>query len=413
MVDVSMLYGFLVSLGIGGLIGIEREHDEKGRTLTAGVRTFALTALFGTSLALITEQQSELFPLILGLGYVALIAIGYVRTSRNNEDIGLTTEIAQLFVIALGFLAYYPETRTLSVILGILTAILLEIKEYTQEFAHRIVQFELRDSLKFMVISFIILPALPNVAVDPWRVLNPQKIWLLVVLISGISYFGYILVKLLGVNRGIGITGLLGGLTSSTAVTTAMAAKSKESGDITKPVAFATLIAFTIMYPRIILEVMVVNQEILGDLMLSIGVMFLAALISAIVIYRKASRVKAEIDLKTPFAISPALKFAAFFVIVLLLVHFTQTRLGDRGVYIAAAVSGLADVDAITLSMASLSLEGDVSADTAVNAITIAVMFNTIVKFLYALMLGTRQFARYIGIATAFILATGTLALIV
>jgi len=412
MIDINILYGFLISLGIGGLIGIEREHDEDTKTLTAGVRTFALTSMFGTTLALINSKQSEYFPLVMAFGYVTLIAIGYVRTSKNQKDIGLTTEIAQLFVFTLGFLAFYPETRSIAIILGVLTAILLEVKEYTQDFIKRVEDIEIQDTLKFAVITFIVLPILPDFAIDPWGVLNPQKIWLLVVLIAGISYFGYILVKLLGVNRGIGLTGLLGGLTSSTAVTTAMAAKSKESSGWNRPGAFATLIAFTVMYPRIILEVIVVNKAILGDLLLSIGVMCCASFVSAVVIWSTRSKLKADIDLKSPFAMGPALKFAGFFVLVLLLVYFTRTNMGKSGVYIAALVSGLADVDAITLSMASLAKEGSVAPDVAVNAITIAVMSNTIVKFFYALCLGSRRFSRHIGIATAFIVISGFAAML-
>jgi len=413
MIDYGILYGFLVALGVGFLIGLERERKQEAEKEphVAGVRTFTLISLLGTTTALISETSTEYVPAIITLGVIILIGLGHYFTSLFTRDIGLTTEFAMILVFLFGFLAFNPTTRELSVIFGIVTALILALKEHIHEFARNIEEFELIDTLKFAVIAFIILPILPDTAVDPYGVVNPRQLWLLVVLISAISYVGYVMVKLLGVDRGIGITGFVGGLASSTAVTTAMAAKSKKIG-IIKPTAFAAIIASSVMFPRIVFEILVVNRDLLFELSIPMFSMLGAGIISSFLIWHSKSDVKAEFDLKTPFAIKPALKFAAFFLGVLFLQYFARIYLGNSGLYAVSIISGLADVDAVTLSTARMAANGEISVEVAVNSIVIAAIANTIMKVIYAFAMGNREFGKLVAIASATMILAGVASII-
>jgi uncharacterized membrane protein (DUF4010 family) len=316
-------------------------------------------------------------------------------------------------VFAIGFMVYHAEMRDMAVMLGIATAILLAMKERIHHFARVVEKFEFTDTLKFCAITFIILPLLPNNAIDPWGVIVPYKIWLMVVLISGISYLGYIFVKILGPDRGVGLTGFMGGLTSSTAVATVMASKSRENPGIMRPAVFAAILASSVMFIRVLVQIAVVNSQILDQVMLPMAAMFAASIIISIIIWHKRTEIKAEFKLETPFALSPALKFGVFFMIILLFSNFSRTLFGDHGLYIVGMISGLADVDAITLSTAAMAAKGEIETNTATTAITIAVISNTIMKLIYSIMLGSRKFAQTMGIATLLIIASGVIALAV
>ena len=176
-------------------------------------------------------------------------------------------------------MVYHAEMRDMAVMLGIATAILLAMKERIHHFARVVEKFEFTDTLKFCAITFIILPLLPNNAIDPWGVIVPYKIWLMVVLISGISYLGYIFVKILGPDRGVGLTGFMGGLTSSTAVATVMASKSRENPGIMRPAVFAAILASSVMFIRVLVQIAVVNSQIMDQVMLPMAAMFAASII--------------------------------------------------------------------------------------------------------------------------------------
>lgn len=410
--DYSAMYGFLVSLGVGALIGIERERRQRKRTDIAGVRTFILISLFGTLTALITETHSQYFILASFLGLFMLIGLGYTANVYVSKELGLTTEITALMVFILGYACYYPESRIVAVMIGIVVAVLLALKEDIREFALEVEEEELFDTFKFLVITFIILPLLPNKTLDPLNVVNPYKIWLMVVLISAIGYFGYIMVKILGPDKGIGVTGFLGGLTSSTAVTTAMASKVKSAKGLLRPAAFATVLASTMMFPRVLLEVLVINSNLLEGLAVPMTAMLSIGLISSLVILHKKTDFKAKVDLESPLALKPALKFGAFFIAILIASTLSRTYLGDAGVYLTSAIAGLADVDAITLSMATMTKTGDMPSNVAVNAIVFAAIVNTLMKFVYAKIMGTKEFAKWVGGAVGAIILAGVASLI-
>lgn len=410
--NYELLYGFLVALGIGILVGIERERDQgrKEEFRVAGVRTFTLISLLGATSGLLFQYNAALSVAVFA-GVIVLIAFGYYLSSVRGQSLGQTTEIAELLVFALGYLSFFPGTRSISVMIAIVAALTLALKEHIHGFAHEIKEYELLDTLKFAVITFIILPILPDRTIDSWGIFNPRQIWLLVVLISGISYLGYIMVKALGVNRGSAITGFLGGLSSSTALTTAMARRAKEDADLIKPSVFAAVIASTVMFPRMLFEIAVLNPDLNDRLLPFAALMFFAGIIASMIIIRKRENITKKIDLKTPFALKPALKFAAFFLIILVMQHYALQVYGTTGVYTISFFSGLVDVDAITLSSAKMAAAGSLSETVALNSILIAAISNTLMKTMYAYILGGKEFGRLFARAAAAIVAAGALSI--
>jgi uncharacterized membrane protein (DUF4010 family) len=411
--NYELLYGFLVALGIGILVGIERERDQgrKEEFRVAGVRTFTLISLLGATSGLLFQYNAALSVAVFA-GVIILVASGYYLSSVRGQSLGQTTEIAELIVFTLGYLSFFPGTRGISVMIAIVTALTLALKEHIHGFAREIKEYELLDTLKFAVITFIILPILPDQAIDAWGVFNPRQIWLLVVLISGISYLGYIMIKILGVNRGSAITGFLGGLSSSTALTTAMARRAKEDTGLIKPSVFAAVIASTVMFPRMLFEIAVVNPGLNNRLLPSASLMFFAGIIASVLIIHQRDNVNKKIDLKTPFALKPALKFAAFFLLILTLQHFALKSYGTAGVYAISFFSGLADVDAVTLSSAKMAMEGRLTETVALNSILIAAISNTMMKTFYAYILGGKEFGRLFALAAAAIVAAGAVSLL-
>jgi uncharacterized membrane protein (DUF4010 family) len=412
LLNYDLLYGFLVALGIGILVGIERERDQsrKEEFRVAGVRTFTLIALLGATSGLIFQYNAMLSVAVFA-GVIILVASGYYISGIRSQLIGQTTEIAELMVFSLGYLSFFPGTRSISVMIAIVVALTLALKENIHGFAHEIKEYELLDTLKFAVITFIILPLLPDQAIDSWGIFNPRQIWLLVVLISGISYLGYIMIKALGVNQGSAITGFLGGLSSSTALTTAMARRAKENTDLIKPSVFAAVIASTVMFPRMLFEIAVLNPDLNSRLFPSAALMFFAGVIACLLIINRRENISKKIDLKTPFALKPALKFAAFFLLILALQHFAVKLYGTAGVYAISFFSGLVDVDAITLSSAKMAASGQLSETVALNSILIAAISNTLMKTMYAYLLGGKEFGKLFASAAAAIVAAGALSI--
>jgi uncharacterized membrane protein (DUF4010 family) len=419
----------LYALGIGVLIGLERsmippftsiceatdiprtpkthpEPPELPDTLL-GVRTFSILSLGGFSAALIGNiNPSVAWVMVAGL--VAMIISMYFHSS--HDDPGITTEIAAVVCCGLGFMCHtHPHAAG---VLALLVTVMLALKRYMAVTLMRLRRVELTDTLKFLAIILIILPLLPNRALDPYEAFNPYKIMFLVILISGISFAGYFLTKFLGPERGLGLTGLFGGLTSSTAVTAAMAAQARLTPDLKAPCAFATIIANATMFGRVLVVTFILDRTLARHLAWSIGTMTLVAIVAVIWLWLAAKNRKPKgktaegLHLKNPFSLGPALKFSVFFVGILFIVKIAKIHLGDAGLYLASLVSGLADVDAITLSIAQQTKSVQLAHETGAIAVTIAVTANSVVKSGIAVYSGGWRF----GVLVGAILMTATLA---
>ena len=390
--DWQQIQPFLVALAIGLLLGFERERSHH-RELPAGSRSFALLALVGAVAA-----SFGTWTVVVGLaGVVAMLALAYFRTS--TDDPGTTTEIAAVVAYLLGALAY---TRPgLAVALAVVVAVLLVSKGRIHRFAREIVsEIELEDAIKFFVVAFVILPLLPDQGVGPYGVLNPAKIWLLVVLLTGIGWVGYIGVRALGPQRGLLVTGLAGGFVSATATTASMGRVSRTVAGVRAPLAGA-LLASLATFVQLLVVIGLVDVEVLRRLWLPVLAGLLVLLVVAALVYRGASIVPdqdpAEPDEPQPipgrpFALRPALILAAVLTGALLVGRWGAEVLGPRGAVLAAFAAGLADAHAGSVAAASLAAKGDITVDTALISVAAALGSNLIVKTVLAFTAGGRRF---------------------
>jgi uncharacterized membrane protein (DUF4010 family) len=392
-VDWQQIQPFLVALAIGLLLGFERERSHD-RELPAGSRSFALLALAGAVAASFGS-----WVVVVGLlGVGALAALAYFRTS--DEDPGTTTEIAALVVYLLGALAY---TRpAVSVALAVVVAGLLVSKTRIHRFAREIVsEVELEDAIKFFVVAFVILPLLPDQQIGPYGVLNPAKIWLLVVLLTGIGWVGYIGVRALGPERGLLVTGLAGGFVSASATTASMGRVSRTGAGLRGPLAGA-LLASLATFVQLLVVIGLVDVEVLRRLWLPVVAGLVVLSCVAALAYRGASR--SDQDAATddeqilpkpasrPFALRPALVLAAVLTVALLIGRWGADVLGPRGAVLAAFAAGLADAHAGSVAAASLAAKGDITVDTALVSIAAALGSNLLVKIVLAFTAGGRRF---------------------
>ncbi len=381
-----------VAMAIGFMVGLQREYAFRtsDRELIAGERTFALIGLAGFLAAMAADILGSALAFIGTILLVGLFtAIAYFMDSRRGQ-VGLTTEIAVLITIMTGALCYWNQ-MTLAVAIGIATTVLLSLKLETDRLVLALTREDIFAALQLAVISAIILPILPNESLlpPPFDVLNPFKIWLMVVFISGINFIGYIAIKIAGPERGTGITGLLGGLVSSTAVTLGFTERSNRESMLAKPFALAIMIAWTVMFVRVLVEVAVLNIELLQYVWLPISVSGIVALLYCVILHLTQKAVdKQGLEFSNPFDLVSAIKFGLLYAAVLLVARAAQLYFGDPGIYLSSLISGLVDVDAITLSLAQLSRSGDVGMHVAANAIVIATIANTFLKGIMVLIGG-------------------------
>lgn len=382
-----------ISLLIGALIGLERERSLDDTTkLFAGIRTFPLIGLFGFLSALLGHIVSPWILVALTVGFFTLIIVSYIYAA-NEGFWGATSEIAAIIIFILGALIYW-ELYSISIAASVVLALFLSLKTPLQTFIGKVSEEDIYATLKFAIITAIILPVLPNQTMGPLDVLNPRQIWYMVVLIAGISFLGYIFVKIFGSKKGISLTGMLGGLVSSTAVTLSFSQKSKEAPELGKTFAAAIVLACSIMYPRILIEIAVVNQSLLRFMLpMLLFLTMTGVIVSIVLLLGSKKKTAGSVDLTNPFELMSAIKFGMIFAIILFVSKAARIYLGEGGVYLAAGLAGITDVDAVTLSMANLA-KTTLSESVAATAIIIAVVVNTIVKAGIAISFGAMSLKR-------------------
>ncbi|MBR9975589.1 MAG: MgtC/SapB family protein [Bacteroidetes bacterium] len=395
-----------VCLLIGALVGIERERSQdEHRMLFAGIRTFPLIALLGFLSAVLGHAAGTWTLGVFASGFLALVVVSYFHEARDGSH-GATSEVAAIIVFLLGVLVQY-EFYAVSIASAVVLTLFLTVKGPLQKLVARVQPEDMYATLKFAIITAIVLPLLPDTTFGPLDVLNPRQIWYMVVLIAGISFLGYVTVKILGPKRGLTLTGLTGGLVSSTAVTLSFSQKSKEAPDLAKTFASSIVLACSIMFPRILIEIAVVNPSLLAYIWPHIAILTASGVTASLVLLLgKKKDTITDVELKNPFELMTALKFGLVFALIIFVSKAAQIYLGDGGVYLAAGLSGLTDVDAITLSMANLS-KGAMSESTATVAILIAAVVNTAVKAGIAWSLGAAALRRYTLPGFGLVLLTG------
>lgn len=410
----SLFYRFGAALAIGVLIGLQREYayGSPEEELFAGVRTFALIALLGCAGALVAEELASPWGFVgIIIPMSALIVVAHFVSAWQHGGTGLTTEIATLLTMALGALCYWDHLA-LAAAIGVATMGLLSLKPEMHAFAHRITREDIYATLKFAVITVIVLPVLPNrgFGPPPLDVLNPYRIWLMVVLISGISFLGYVMIKLVGPRQGITLTGILGGIVSSTPVTLSFTQRSRDEEALGRSFALAITVAWAMTFVRVLIEVATLNRELFQVLWPPMVAASAVGLIYGGYLYlsQRTEEECEEVAFSNPFEASAALKFGLLFAVVLLLSNAASLYTGDIGVYLSSFISGLPDADAVTLSMAQLSgSSGELSLMTGARAITIGAMANTVAKGGIVLASGSRALRRAMWPGFLMMLAAG------
>lgn len=394
MIEFVILRNLLIALAIGALVGLEREYAryKKKAHEYAGIRTFPLIALIGAISAYLGELISIWIFIVSIFLMGSLIVVAYFTVVRKvQEHMSATSEIAGLITFFLGALVYYGEI-TLAVTVAVIMTIILYSKSFLHHFAEKMKKAELASTLKFAVVAFVILPFLPNQEYGPLGIFNPFVVWLMVVFISGISFAGYIILKWFG-EKGIALAGILGGLISSTTVTMSFAERSKKENKVYLALVLGVVLANGIMFGKILLEVFVLNRNLFFELLIPLLSLAIITAGFSYFLWEKAKKVKGKVMLGSPFTLGPALKFGVFFAVIIALVKVANVYLSSKSVYIVSFISGLADVDAITVSLSQLA--GDsLSLEVAGRGILIAALTNVAVKGGIAYWFGEKQFGK-------------------
>ncbi len=405
------LLRLLVATLLGGLVGVERERSEseRGARHFAGVRTFPMFGLLGAGLVLAGRDVGLLVAAGF-LGVAALVLVSYTRTSRDG-DIGATTEVAALATYAAGVLAGAGALLVAGAV-GIGVAVLLAGKQRLEAFPRALSREELGAALTLAVIAAVILPVLPDARYGPWGVWNPRTLWLMVVLVCGLSFVAFVAMRLLGTARGLYVSGLLGGLVSSTATTVSFASRSRTAAGDARALAAGAGLASLVMLVRVGLLTSVAHPGLLVYLAPFLGLSLAAGAVGLLVLVRRTPPPEAAGPFVTnPFRLTEAIKFAAVYALVLLVVEAAGRYLGTWGVVAAAVLAGLTDVDAITLTLATGDGGGLPPAAVA-GTIALAALSNTVAKAAYAAWLGAPAFRRamLLVLGAAFVAGLGAVA---
>ena len=395
MIDLQEFERLGLALAVGLLVGLERgwrEREAAEGSRVAGIRTFALIGLGGGLAALLTGPAIGLAFGLVFAGFAALMIAAYVADTKPG-GVGATTTVAALVTFLLGAVAVAGPMEV-AASAAVVMAILLSAKPVLHRWVERIEYPELSAVLKLLLISVVMLPVLPDRTVDPWDAINPYELWWMVVLIAGLSFCGYVAVRLIGPERGVMLTGLLGGLTSSTAATLNFARLSRRSAGAERLLAAAAAVACATMLPRILLVVGVLNLPLLLLLIAPLGGAALATYLGAGLLWHRPAgdKTPVSVHVDNPFEFWLAVRFGLLLTAIMLLARLMPSWLGEQGVFVLAAIAGLGDVDAISLSMAryggaSVSLQG------AAVAIAISAFANTLVKAGLAFIVGHRGMA--------------------
>ncbi len=382
------LWLLAAALAIGLLIGVERgwsRREQEEGTRVAGVRTFALIGLLGGVCALVAQRAQS--PALLGfcfLGVSAALVTAHILRFRRVGDLGLTSLSAGLLTFALGAMAAYGLVVP-AVSAAVVATLLLSFKPKLHAWLAHLTPEELQAALKLLLVSVVLLPILPNRGYGPWGVLNPYEIWWMVVLIAAVSFVGYVLVKVAGARRGLILTALAAGLVSSTALTLHFSRLSRERAAPDSLLAAGILLACGTMFPRMLLLAWVVDPRV--SLHLAPPVLAMAVVVYGVAGLRLwrggghggAAQEASQAYVQSPLDLGPAVRFGLLLSLIMLAAEALRRWLGEAGVYLVSAVSGITDVDAITLSLSRMA-GAELGLSVAATGITLAAISNNLVK---------------------------------
>ncbi|WP_353662022.1 MgtC/SapB family protein [Hydrogenimonas sp. SS33] len=382
--DYTILKLLLIAVLLGFLVGMQRSmtYLRKNESFFAGSRTFALIALAGFLSGWI-ETYVRGFLLVSTAVFALMVALSYLLKVRERNRWGMTTQVAAIVTFFLGVMIWY-RLENYAIFIGVMMIVLLELKPRLQQIETHISATDIHAVTLLLIMSFIVLPVLPDKMIGPYHLFNPYKTWLMAVIIAGISFVGYVAIKVLGQKHGVFLTGAAGGLISSTAVSISLSQMFQKQYELINNYAGGIAIACTFMYLRVLFEAFVIHPELAWRLTPA----YLGAAGSGLLFswwlytHAKAAEISIENNaiMKNPLQLSEAIKFGLLFGIIYGAIAFVQTRYGNVGVYLVAFFSGLTDVDAITLSLSELAKEGKLVQNASMNGIVIASVTNSVVK---------------------------------
>ncbi|MCE7605367.1 MgtC/SapB family protein [Vibrio fluvialis] len=413
----SVVWNLLVALLLGAIVGTQRgwvaRNNVEGSRV-AGIRTFSLVGLYGGLSAILAAHYS---PLLLGFALLALVvlaSIAFVLKQRKSQDISITGVVSLLVTFVLGSLAVSGEP-VLAAAAAVITAVVLDNKKELHEALQKLQEYELDAALRLMLISIVMLPLLPNQSFGPWQALNPYEIWWMVVLIASISFLGYFAIKIGGAKRGVLFTSVFAGFSSSTALTLQFSNLSRDQPTISPLLASGILLCCGTMFPRLLIVASLINTELTPILWPVIVVMMIGLYIPAWFIWRSTDvdfNEDQSANHKNPLALQSALWFGVILAIIMLLAHALSDWFGQAGTLALSAVSGITDVDAITLALGRQSTHS-LDAYTAAMGIIIAASVNTLVKMGMVISIGDRGLWARVAPAMVLSVVAGAVTLLI
>lgn len=402
--ELTPLHHLAIAFGLGLLVGLQREWADKP---VAGIRTFPLITVFGALTGILARHLGTGWPIAAGmLALGGILVVGTVASWRKGERHGTTTEVSALVMFAVGAVLATGFVEAALAVAGAVM-VLLQLKKPLHEFAGRVAEADLRAVLRLVIIALVILPVLPDRAYGPFGVLNPFRIWLMVVLIVGISLGAYVAQRLLGGRVSTVLAGVLGGLISSTATTVSYSRRSKKDPDTAAAAAFVIIAASTVVFVRVLLEIVVLAPSMLDQVAPPLlAVMAFMVALCVVTFLRFQRRIEgADLTATDPTNLGAAIFFGVLYAVVLFGVAAAKERFGSSGVFAVAAVSGLTDIDAITISTAELMRTGQIGPAQGWQVILVGVLANLVFKGALALLLGGlvlfRRIAAVFGLAIA------------
>lgn len=407
--DSESLSRLTVSLAIGLLVGLQRgwqTRDAEDNRRAAGFRTFALSGLLGGVTGLIALRTTASVIGWVFLGYITAFTAFHWLEARNEGRASVTSVVAGMLTFLLGTMAVVGDLQ-LAIACAVGTTVLLALREPLHRWIGSLNLQEIRAVLTLLAMSFLLLPLLPDRPIDPWKAINPYQIWLLAIMIAVISFAGYVAVKAFGNRLGVFMAAVAGGLASSTATTLALARLAREHPSSSGLLSAGILVAGVVMMLRAGIIAVALNRALLTSLLPAL--LTTAAVLgigAAILWFRNVEQESPELRISNPLAVGTAVKLAVLLAAVMLAAELVRQMFGGVGILVVAALSGVADVDALTISIARMA-GADVDFNTAARAIMIAIAVNTVSKTVMAGWVGNRRVGLLVGGISAVALAGG------
>ncbi len=393
--DYEIIKALITAILIGFMIGLQRSltYVLKNEPFFMGSRTFSLISLGGYICGWL-NSKIEYFALISSLIFAAFIIISYIFKVTKLHKLGITTQTAAFITYLLGLMIWY-KLENYAIFIAVILIVILEIKPRMEKIEKRISNTDIEAVVLLLVMSFIILPVLPDKMVGPYNLFNPYKTWIMAIIISALSFIGYVAIKILGEKHGVLITGAAGGVISSTAVSITLSKIFPKKSSFLKIYTAGICISWTFMFIRVFIETLIIDIKLAKIISIPYLLTSIIGIGYVYYLYKNSSLTqisfKNEQLEKNPLQLSEAIKFAILFGIIYGAIFFVKNRYGDIGVYVVSIISGITDVDAITLSLSEMAKENKLNYLSALTGIILASFTNTLAKLSLVYWLGGKN----------------------